>query len=140
MKGSGLGFLGAPVAWFRASKVAENATDCSIHRTARALVWLLTSRDEKYEARQVVCGYFARIGDSISAALVFVASNVSSLEYPTIALTNAGLALAGLALAWCVGPEFEQRASEARREAEAARHRRHGKGFRSATFFAMLPA
>jgi ATP:ADP antiporter, AAA family len=52
-------------------KTAENATDYSIMNTARQLLWLPTSTDEKYKAKQAIDGFFVRSGDVLSAAIVW---------------------------------------------------------------------
>ena len=44
-------------------KTAENATDYSIMNTARQLLWLPASREEKYKAKQAIDTFFVRGGD-----------------------------------------------------------------------------
>ena len=41
-------------------KTAENATDYSMMNTARQLLWLPTSREEKYKAKQAIDTFFVR--------------------------------------------------------------------------------
>jgi AAA family ATP:ADP antiporter len=67
----GLIAAGAGFAIIRWAKIAENATDYSVMNTARQLVWLPTSREEKYKAKQAVDTFFVRAGDLVQAALVF---------------------------------------------------------------------
>ena len=50
--------LGATIAIVRWAKTAENATDYSVMNTAKQLLWLPTSREEKYKAKQAVDGFF----------------------------------------------------------------------------------
>jgi len=64
---AGAGF--AVVRWI---KTAENATDYSLMNTARQLLWLPTSREEKYKAKQAIDTFFMRGGDVLSAAVVYV--------------------------------------------------------------------
>jgi AAA family ATP:ADP antiporter len=65
----------APVlAWIRAVKIAENATDYSLNNTARHALFLPTSREAKYKAKAAIDSFFWRMGDLVSAALVFVGS------------------------------------------------------------------
>ncbi len=52
-------------------KTAENATDYSIMNTARQLLWLPTTREEKYKAKQAIDTFFVRGGDVLSAAVVY---------------------------------------------------------------------
>ncbi len=85
----GLSALGVAFVVFRALKLAENATDYSAQNTGKALIWLPTSRDEKYKAKQVVDAYFMRLGDVFAAGLVFALVSRSSLEPRLVALVNA---------------------------------------------------
>ena len=61
--GYGLIAAGAGLAVVEWTKIAENATDYSVMNTARQLVWLPTSRDEKYKAKQAIDTFFVRTGD-----------------------------------------------------------------------------
>lgn len=98
----GLAAVGVPFLVFRALKIAENATDYSIQNTGKALLWLPTSRDEKYKAKQVVDAYFMRFGDVLSALLVFVAATTLALDARVLAILNAAFSLGALAVAWRV--------------------------------------
>lgn len=62
--------FGLAFAVFRFTKTIENACDYSITNTARALLWLPTTRDEKYKAKMTIDTVFVRFADLISAALV----------------------------------------------------------------------
>jgi AAA family ATP:ADP antiporter len=62
---------GAGFAIVRWVKTAENATDYSIMNTARQLLWLPTTREEKYKAKQAIDTFFTRGGDVLSAAVVY---------------------------------------------------------------------
>jgi AAA family ATP:ADP antiporter len=64
--------LGATIAIVRWAKTAENSTDYSIMNTAKALLWLPTSREEKYKAKQATDVFFVRLGDMASGLVVFV--------------------------------------------------------------------
>ena len=61
---AGVGF--SVVRWI---KTAENATDYSIMNTARQLLWLPTTREEKYKAKQAIDTFFVRGGDVLSAGV-----------------------------------------------------------------------
>jgi AAA family ATP:ADP antiporter len=67
----GLAAVGAGFAIFRWTKTAENASDYSIMNTAKQMLWLPTTRAEKYKAKQAVDTFFVRLGDVASAAAVF---------------------------------------------------------------------
>ncbi len=69
-------------------KTAENATDYSIMNTARQLLWLPTSREEKYKAKQAVDTFFVRIGDLVSAGVVFLGTSWLALEVRGFAVLN----------------------------------------------------
>ena len=62
---------GAGFAIVRWVKTAENATDYPIMNTARQLLWLPTTREEKYKAKQAIDTFFTRGGDVVSAAVVY---------------------------------------------------------------------
>jgi ATP:ADP antiporter, AAA family len=64
--------LGATISIVRWAKTAENSADYSVMNTAKQLMWLPTSREEKYKAKQAVDAFFYRIGDLTAAAVVFV--------------------------------------------------------------------
>ena len=58
-------------------KIAENASDYSVMNTAKQMLWLPTSREEKYAAKQAIDTFFVRCGDMLSAAVVFVGTGTS---------------------------------------------------------------
>jgi AAA family ATP:ADP antiporter len=89
---AGAGF--AVVRWI---KTAENATDYSIMNTARQLLWLPTSREEKYKAKQAIDTFFTRGGDLLSAAVVYVGSRRMGIS--GFAATNVVLTLVWIGVA-----------------------------------------
>ena len=97
------------LALVRAVKIAENATDYSIQNTVRNVLFLPTSRDEKYKAKQAIDSFFWRAGDVMSAALVFV--GVTMLGLGTAGFARVNLVLAGvwLFLALAVGREYARK-------------------------------
>jgi ATP:ADP antiporter, AAA family len=105
--------MGVPLAIIRWAKTAENATDYSIMNTARALLWLPTTREEKYKAKQAADTFFVRIGDLLSAGLVFVGVNHLQLGVRSFALVNLMLVLGWLALAVLVLREHRRIAQTA---------------------------
>ena len=60
----------------RLGKTFENASDYSVNKTTMQMLFLPTSRDIKYKAKQVIDSFFHRIGDVFSAAVVFVGTSV----------------------------------------------------------------
>ena len=100
----------APIlALVRVVKIAENATDYSLQNTVRNVLFLPTSRDEKYKAKQVIDSFFWRAGDVMSAATVFVGVTMLGLE--TMGFASVNLVLAGiwLVLALAVGREYARK-------------------------------
>jgi AAA family ATP:ADP antiporter len=71
----GLVGAGAGFALLRWAKTAENSTDYSVMNTAKQMLWLPTTREEKYKAKQAIDTFFVRAGDVISAGMVFVGVN-----------------------------------------------------------------
>ena len=92
-----------------AAKVAENATDYSLNNTVRNMLFLPCTYEEKFSAKQAIDSFFVRMGDVLSAALVFFGTNVIQLEPREFAAVNGGLVLIWLVLAWKVGKIYTQR-------------------------------
>jgi AAA family ATP:ADP antiporter len=90
---------GAGFALVRWIKTAENAADYSIMNTARQMLWLPTTREEKYKAKQAIDTFFVRGGDLLSAAVVFGGTHMLNLTVEQFALANLALTLVWLALA-----------------------------------------
>ena len=80
-------------------KTAENATDYSIMNTARQMLWLPTSRDEKYKAKQAIDTFFVRGGDVLSAMAVYLGASVLHLGVQQFAIVNTVLAVVWIGLA-----------------------------------------
>ncbi len=84
------------VAWFRYFKIAENSLDYSLQNTARQMLYLPLSRQEKYEGRAVIDSFGQRIGDLLQAGLIFV--GLHWLGFDTTNFISATAILAGLSL------------------------------------------
>jgi AAA family ATP:ADP antiporter len=82
----------------RAAKIAENGTDYSIQNTARHALFLRTSREAKYKGKTAIDGFFWRLGDAFSAAIVFVGTTFA-FSVRGFATTNAILTAAWLGVA-----------------------------------------
>lgn len=94
----------APVlAIVRWVKTAENATDYSLQNTVRNLLYLPTTREEKYKAKQVIDSFFVRSGDVLSAVLVYFGTTQFGLGIKGFARINLVLALVWVVLALMVG-------------------------------------
>jgi AAA family ATP:ADP antiporter len=72
----------------RIGKTVENASDYSINNTTRHMLFLPTSRDIKYKAKQVIDSFFHRVGDVGSALVVFVGTMVLHLDVRGFAFIN----------------------------------------------------
>jgi len=90
----------------RWAKIAENATDYSVMNTARQLVWLPMSREEKYKAKQAVDTFFVRTGDLLHAVLVFAGTTWLGLGARGFALANLLLVAAWLVVAVLLLQEY----------------------------------
>ncbi|HEV8253947.1 MAG TPA: Npt1/Npt2 family nucleotide transporter [Vicinamibacteria bacterium] len=90
---------GAGLALIRWAKVAENATDYSLTNTGKQLVWLPTTREEKYKAKQAVDTFFVRFGDLVQAAVVFVGTAWLGFGARAFAVTNLGFIAVWLVVA-----------------------------------------
>ncbi|HEV8392913.1 MAG TPA: hypothetical protein VGQ37_01510 [Vicinamibacterales bacterium] len=90
---------GAGFALVRWIKTAENAADYSIMNTARQMLWLPTTREEKYKAKQAIDTFFVRGGDVLSAGVVYAGTHLLHLDVAQFAVANLCLTVAWLALA-----------------------------------------
>ena len=102
-----------------ASRVVESTLDYSLSNTTRQALWLVTSREAKYKAKQVVDTFVMRAGDSLSAALVWFGTRAAMSARGFLAV-NVGLSLAWLLMAVLLGREYARKSqSPARYEAAA---------------------
>jgi AAA family ATP:ADP antiporter len=76
------------------------------------VLFLPTSRDEKYKAKQAIDSFFWRAGDVMSALLVYVGVTLLGFGTSGFAKVNLVLAFVWVLLAVAVGREY-QRKSEA---------------------------
>ena len=90
---------GAGFSALRWIKTAENATDYSVMNTARQLLWLPTSREEKYKAKQAIDTFFVRAGDVLSAGVVYLGTQRLHLDIQQFAVGNIALTLVWLGVA-----------------------------------------
>ena len=103
---------GAGLMLVRWMKTAENATDYSVMNTARAMLWLPTSREEKYKAKQAVDTFIVRIGDMLSAGVVFVGISWFKLEARGFALVSIGVIVVWIVIALFLLGEYRRLAQE----------------------------
>ena len=91
------------------AKVAENSTDYSLNNTVRNMLFLPCTYEQKFSAKQAIDSFFVRMGDVLSAALVFFGTNIMQLSPQMFAAVNAVLVVVWLALAWRVGRIYTRR-------------------------------
>jgi AAA family ATP:ADP antiporter len=94
--------------FIRSVKLAENSLDYSVQNTARNALYLPTSREAKYKAKQANDTFFVRFGDLLSAGLVFAGTTWLGFHTRQFALANVVLAILWLILAIWIGRRFRQ--------------------------------
>ena len=99
-----------------AGKIAENSTDYSLNNTLRHMLWLPTSREMKYKAKQAVDAFFVRMGDVASGAWVVLGSGLLQLGVRGFAAANLVLVLVWF---WVARRIVEQNRQLTRTHAEA---------------------
>jgi AAA family ATP:ADP antiporter len=93
-------------------KVAENATDYSLNNTVRHMLFLPTTREEKYKAKVAIDSFFVRAGDVLSALVVFVGVTYLAFDIRQFALFSVALVLVWLVLAYRIGLENRRLVAE----------------------------
>ena len=106
--------VGAGLAVVRVAKTAENATDYSIMNVARQMLWLPTSREEKYKAKQAADTFVVRFGDVLAAILVWFGTSSLGLGHRGFALTNLMLVAVWVSLAYILLREYRRRSAPSR--------------------------
>jgi AAA family ATP:ADP antiporter len=89
------------------AKVVENSTDYSLNNTVRNMLFLPCTYEQKFSAKQAIDSFFVRMGDVLSALLVFAGTTIFSLHPRGFAAVNAVIVVAWLWLAWRVGHEYK---------------------------------
>ncbi len=102
--------FGAGYMAFRVMKTTENSADYSLMNNAKAMLWLPTTREEKYSAKQAVDTFFVRLGDLFSAGAVFLGTNVWSFGKVGFAYMNGAVILVWLGIAWILVRAYNARA------------------------------
>ncbi len=106
---------GATFSALRWAKTAENSTDYSVMNTARQMLWLPTSREEKYKAKQAADTFVVRAADVLSAGLVYLGTTVFALDMHGFAQVILVLVALWIAVAFLLIREY--RALSARKAA-----------------------
>ena len=93
----------------RVLKIADNSTDYSLGNTTKQALWLPTSREAKYKAKQAVDSFFMRAGDVVQAFIVYGGERVS-LGVPGFAALNVVLTGGWLAVVAALNARLRARA------------------------------
>ena len=94
-------------------KVADNSIDYSLGNTTKQALWLPTSREAKYKAKQAVDSFFVRMGDVIQASVVFVGERLA-FAVPAFAAVNVVLVAGWLVVAALLNVTLRRKAEETR--------------------------
>jgi AAA family ATP:ADP antiporter len=92
----------------RMVKLVDNTMDYSLGNTAKQALWLPTSRDAKYKAKQAVDSFFMRAGDVLSAGVVFIGERFA-LGLAAFAAINVVLSAVWLVIAGALAAENRKR-------------------------------
>jgi AAA family ATP:ADP antiporter len=101
----------AAVRW---AKIFENSTDYSLNNTARHALFLPTTREEKFKAKQVTDAFAQRTGDFLSAVTVFIGTALLGMAAARLAYVNLLLIAAWLVVAVLVGRRYNRLAAATR--------------------------
>jgi len=86
-------------------RVVESSLDYTLSNTSQQTLWLPTSREAKYKAKQVVDGFFRRGGDALSAGVVWVGAHFLLGTRAFLAI-NVAVTMAWVGLAWVLGRDY----------------------------------
>ena len=89
-------------------KIADNSLDYSLGNTTKQALWLPTSREAKYKAKQAVDSFFVRMGDVASAGVVWVGERLV-LSIPAFAGITLVLASGWLAVSAMLNAQLSRK-------------------------------
>ena len=92
----------------RMVKIVENSQDYSLMNTLRAALYLPTTREIKYKAKQAIDTFFVRLGDLVASGIWFVGIHQIALSIPGFARLMLVLVAAWLFLAVCISREYRR--------------------------------
>ncbi len=96
------------LSYARWAKTAENSTDYSLQSTVQQALFLPTTREQKYKAKQVTDAFSKRLGDTLAALTVFVSVTFLGTNIRFFAVLNIALVLIWLAVAYRIGREYRE--------------------------------
>jgi AAA family ATP:ADP antiporter len=100
---------GASLNVFRWTKTVENGLDYSAMNTARQMLWLPTSRAEKYAAKQAADTFVVRAGDVVAAGLVYAGTTWLSLDRQGFSWAILVVIAVWMGVAWLLVNEYRRR-------------------------------
>ncbi|OGD22732.1 MAG: hypothetical protein A2W03_04035 [Candidatus Aminicenantes bacterium RBG_16_63_16] len=86
--GYGYASFGVSLVFMKWIKSVENGTDYSLMKTARAGLFLITNREEKYKAQMAIETFFVRAGDALQAIVVWVGTTYLAFSIERFAAVN----------------------------------------------------
>jgi AAA family ATP:ADP antiporter len=89
-------------------KTVENSTDYSLQSTLKQILYLPTTRAEKYKAKQAIDTFFVRAGDVCSAGLVLLGTHVLMLDVRGFAVVTVVICAAWFAVSYALGRRFRE--------------------------------
>jgi AAA family ATP:ADP antiporter len=101
-------FAAPLIRYARIGKTAENASDYSINKTTVQMLFLPTTHEIKYKAKQVTDSFMQRIGDVGSAILVFLGTVPFTFGARGFAALNLGLILIWLVVVLMIVREHRE--------------------------------
>jgi AAA family ATP:ADP antiporter len=90
----------------RTVKIVENSQDYSLMNTLRASLFLPTTRDMKYKAKQVIDTFFVRLGDLVASGIWFIGFDKLGLSVSGLARLMLGFIGVWLVLAIFIRREY----------------------------------
>ena len=94
------------------ARVGESSLDYSLSNTTRNALWLVTARDVKYKAKQVIDAFVQRFGDAMSAGLVFFGTHIVILGTRGLIFVNLVLAGIWFVVAFLLARKYSQKEKE----------------------------
>jgi len=90
------------------TKVVEGSTDKSLNNTVNHILFLPTTREEKYKAKVAIDSFFKRSGDVLSIVFIYVGTTFLALSLKQFAVLNVAVATVWLFLAYRIGKENQK--------------------------------
>ncbi len=112
--------FGVAFTTFRWMKTTENAVDYSLMNNAKAQLWLPTTREEKYAAKQTTDTFFVRLGDMLSAGVVYGGTTYLEFGVRQFAMFNVVVILVWLGVAWLLTRSYKKLEGEATSDTKTA--------------------